>query len=64
MGIMGVIGVISVIIKKVARQKSDNLICESVDKMWNFKACEIRESGAYYAYVSISRRSVTPKLPF
>ena len=43
---------------------SDNLICESVDKMWNFKACEIRESGAYYAYVSISRRSVTPKLPF
>ena len=73
MGIMGVIGVISVIsvisiigiiIKKVARQKSGNLYCESVDKMWNFKACEIRESGAYYAYVSISRRSVTPKLPF
>jgi hypothetical protein len=70
MGVIGIIGIISVIciigiiIKKVARQKSDNLICESVDKMWNFKACEIRESGAYYAYVSISRRSVTPKLPF
>ena len=49
--IMGIIGVISVIciigiiIKKVARQKSGNLICESVDKMWNFKACEIRENS-------------------
>ena len=63
-GVIGVICIIGIIIKKVVRQKSDNLICESVDKMWNFKACEIRESGAYYAYVSISRRSVTPKLPF
>lgn len=54
MGIMGVIGgigvisvicIIGIIIKKVARQKSDNLICESVDKMWNFKACEIRENS-------------------
>ena len=63
-GVIGIISVISIIIKKVARQKSGNLYYESVDKMWNFKACEIRESGAYYAYVSISRRSVTPKLPF
>lgn len=43
--IIGVIGVIGIIIKKVARQKSDNLYCESVDKMWNFKACEIRENS-------------------
>jgi len=46
MGIIGVMGVISVIciigiiIKKVARQMSDNLICESLDKMWDFKACK------------------------
>jgi len=45
MGVIGVIDVISIIIKKVARQMSDNLICESVDKMWNFKACEVRESA-------------------
>lgn len=34
------ISIIGIIIKKVARPKSDNLICESVDKMWDFKARE------------------------
>lgn len=45
MGIISVIGVISNgRHKKVVRPKSDNLICESVDKMWDFKACEPEKS--------------------
>ena len=30
----------------------------------DFKACDARKSGAYIAYVSILKASVTPKSPF
>ena len=43
--------------KAVAKPSSEGL------SEWDFKACDDRETAAYFAYVRISRASVTPKSP-